>query len=339
CIPEHIYVRHDDGKTWFNVETTTSIIGAPEEDYRQRYDYTDADSEAYGYGRNMSEKEFSAVIHMYGAAHLAGEEKNEEALEIFDKALELWPENPEIILRRISLLHEGLGRNVDAQAELGKLAPRCSTDRMKTSVLVTYAGFLQVEEKHNEALARLKNAYKIAPKSMEHHVLSAMSTSYRALRMFQHMLLANELAAILHGGKEDDLVGLAIAYKNAGELDAAIAALRIAHKKNPEDWNIRLILAGYLIRAGQEEEGWKIFETVEKPRANLQHFETNMAWFYGSVGRKKKFLEHLENALKLGGQSVLSYVNREADFDRYRDDADFKALIKKYSEGVKEPKK
>ena len=98
-----------------------------------------------------------------------------------------------------------------------------------------------------------------------------------------------------------------------------------------ESWNTRLILAGYLRRAGHDEEGWREFAKVEAPRTDRAFYETNMAWFHGSVGRKKEFIEHLEKALSLSRTpGILNYIGTEVDFDRYRQDPDFHAVVEKH---------
>jgi len=120
-------------------------------------------------------------------------------------------------------------------------------------------------------------------------------------------------------------------YKNAGHLHDAVRALRQSLKMNPESWFTRLVLAGYLIRAGHADEGWRVFRTVRKPRGDHDRFHTNMAWFYASAGKKHEFLDHLAKALALSTTPhILSYIRTEVDFDRYRTDPDFKALIEKH---------
>jgi len=330
-IPEHIYARYFDGENSVNVETTSPGVGVSEQSYRRLYDWRPEDAESMGYGINMSEKQFTAVVHSLAARHHSATGNSETALEEINKSMELWPDNVDFMLQKASYTYTGRADREATSRMLGEVLIAGNTERIRARVSLIQAQMLKDQEEYEEALAILKQAYGTCPKSMEYRVLSSMSVCYRSMRNFQNMLLVDELAAILHGTRQD-LVGLAIAYKNAREIEAAIAALRVALAENPEDWNARVILAGYLIRAGEEDEGWKTFESIKKPRENERLYETNMAWFYGSIGEKKEFLQHLENALKLDpGSSVLSYAKREVDFDRYRDDEDFRALLSKYA--------
>jgi tetratricopeptide (TPR) repeat protein len=254
----------------------------------------------------------------------------EGALAQVNAALKLWPENPSLQLQRFGLMYDGLQRREEALRGFQNLFQQTPSPEIKTRCVLAVAGDLQDRSKHDEALKLLRVAYSIAPRYVQGSVLGAMASSYRTQRRFGEALVSMELAALLEGDAED-FTNLAIFYKNADRLDEAIWALRKSIEKNPEDWNTRLILAGYLHRAGKTDEGDEMLKTVEKPRVNHQYYETNMAWFYGSIGRKKKLLEHLGNALKLAKTpGILNYINTEVDFDKFRDDADFKALVEKH---------
>jgi len=129
------------------------------------------------------------------------------------------------------------------------------------------------------------------------------------------------------------LTSLAIAYKRRGHLDQALAALRRSLAVDPGRWHTRLVLAGYLIRAGETKEGEELFRSVQPPVAEFElvSYEMNLAWFYGSTGRKAKFLEHLERALSsTHPREILRYIDGEPDFAPYRNDPDFRALIERH---------
>jgi tetratricopeptide (TPR) repeat protein len=187
------------------------------------------------------------------------------------------------------------------------------------------------------ALGFLRGAFALAPKSAQSTALDAMSSCYRTERDFSAGALAMELATLLRPEVEE-LTGLAIMYKNANRLDDAIRVLRVAVVKNPEDWNLRLILAGYLIRAGKTQEGWRLYATVKEPRDDKAPYHMNMAWFHASVGKKKEFLDHLSKVLELSTTAqILTYITTEVDFDRYRSDPDFQALIARHRQRLLAP--
>jgi len=249
-----------------------------------------------------------------------------------EEAIRLWPANEEYALEKLGLLYGGLGKRDEALRGWGDLTKTAKSPEVRVRSLMGIAGDLQAHEKHEEALDLLRRAFHDAPKSVVPAVLSSMASSFRTLRRFNEALLAMDLSLAGQFQPEaDDFTGLAIFYKNAGLLDDAIRCLYHSVDRNPEDWNTRLILAGYLIRAKRDDEGWKMFKTVEKPRTDEQFYETNLAWFYGSVGKKAELLEHLGKALEMAKEpSILNYIKTEVDFDKFREDEGFKALVEKH---------
>jgi tetratricopeptide (TPR) repeat protein len=329
-VPLHILARYDDGKTRINIETTAGGRPQPDERYRDRHGWTDADARVLRLGRSLTDRQFGACLYEYAAKHFQSVRKYKKALENADRALELWPNNPDLQLLRFGMLYEVPERRKQALAGYLKILRASRSPGVRTAALLALAGDFQVRGKHEAALGLLRSAYRSAPRFRQPAIFSSMASSYRTLRRFDEAALAMELATI-KGGQAQDYTGLAIFYKNAGKLEDAIRCLRVSLRMNPENWNTRLILAGYLIRAGKKDAGWKTFAMVRKPRVNLQFFHNNMAWFYGSVGKKKEFLEHLGKALELARTpAILNYINTEVDFDRYRKDEDFKALLEKY---------
>lgn len=329
-IPRHAFARFDDGETRINIETTAGGQALSDEQYEIQSPYLQVDQRVLGYGRSLEPSEFQAVLHRYAARHCFQTRRPQEALELVEQAQELWRDQPELELERLSILYEGLGEHERSLRGYGALLETCPSPEIRTRALLGITGDLQGRSRHEEALGLLRQAYRISPRVTMPAVLSAMSSSYRTLRRFEEALITAELSA-LQVGEADDYTNLAILYKNAERLDDAIRCLRRSLELNPESWNTRLILAGYLIRNGQDEEGWKMFETVEAPRVDPTFYETNLAWFYGSVGRKKEFLEHLDQALRLSETpSILNYIKTEVDFDRYREDPDFQALVERH---------
>ncbi|MHC4777278.1 MAG: TPR end-of-group domain-containing protein, partial [Planctomycetota bacterium] len=328
--PNHAFARWDGEGMRINIETTDRGRELPDTHYHGQTPWILGDDVLLGYGRSLTDAKFSAVLHRYAASHLRQTRRPDQALEMLEKAKALWPENPDFDLLRLDILYHGLGRHREALEGFQRIANQGPGSESRVRAILGLSAHLQGLNRHDQALRLLRNAYGRAPKYIQSSVLSRMADSYRTLRRFDEALMAQELSTILEG-REGDYTGLAIYYKNAGKMDDAIRCLQISMKRNPENWNTRLILAGYLIRAKRDEEGWRVFATVEKPRVNLVHYYTNVAWFYGSVGKKKEFLEALDQALNLSRTpGILDYIRQEVDFDAYRKDGEFKALVAKH---------
>ncbi len=331
-VPGHAFARFDDGATRINIETTNGGAEMPDAYYRTMGAWTDEDAAAIGHGRSLSAREFAAHLHSYAGRHLMSLDQPEAALAQVEEAVRLWPSNEDYALQRLSLLYQMPARREDALRGYMQLQEQSSSPEVRVRALLGIAGDLQARGQHPEALDLLRQAFHDAPKHVVPAVLGEMASSYRTLRRFSEALLAQDLALSSQFQPEaDDYTLLAIYYKNADLLDDAIRCLYHSVERNPEDWNTRLILAGYLIRAKRDDEGWKMFATVERPRVDEQFYETNLAWFYGSVGKKEELLDHLGQALTLATTpDILNYIATEVDFDRYREDADFQALVEKH---------
>jgi tetratricopeptide (TPR) repeat protein len=330
--PRHAFVRFE-GDERINIETTAGGRHVPDSDYREERGFGDGEARDFGYGKSLTDDEFAAILLLTAADHLSSTERVEEALSLVERAARLWPGSMEVESERAGLLYLVPGRREEALAHYRRLAfapPDEYSRGARASGLVSLASHHHSRGEQVEALGLLRRAFALAPRSAEPGVLSLMSSCFRTQRDFSAAAVSQELALLLEPD-EDALTGLAIMYKNAERLDDAVRALEVALSMNPEDWNIRLILAGYMIRAGREDEGWRMFETVKEPRTERRFYHTNMAWFYGSIGKRDEFLDHLGKALALSRTpGILNYVRTEVDFDRYRSDAGFKALIEKH---------
>jgi tetratricopeptide (TPR) repeat protein len=328
-VPHHAFARWDDGTTRINIETTDGGKEVPDSHYRQQWQWLDEDAKLLGLGQSLDDARFAAELRQLASRHLAQSAKPGPALAQLDQAIALWPGNDALRLARLSLLYT-MGKREEALAGEAALMRSSPSPEVRGAAMLSLASDLQDHQKHAEALQLLFLAHKTAPKYQSSRVLSQMSTSYRALRRFGEALACQELSTALDG-EADDWANLAIFYKNADRLEDAIRCLQVALAKNPESWSTRLMLAGYLIRAKREDDGWAMFKTVEKPRLDEEFYYTNLAWFYGSVGKQAEFLENLEQALSRSTTAgILDYISTEVDFDRYREAVEFKALVEKY---------
>ncbi|KAF0245357.1 MAG: hypothetical protein FD180_1672 [Planctomycetota bacterium] len=330
-VPGHAFARFDDGKTRINIETTNNGVELPDSYYDRMGPWVQDDANAVFHGRTLTPRQFAGHLHDYAGRHLDQAGRSKEALKESEASIRLWPENESLELGRLGILQKS-GKREEALKGLEDLFERSSSPEVRARILISVAHDLQSRGEHEKALERLRTAFREAPKHLTSIVLSAMANSYRTLRRFDEALVSQELSLCSEFQPDaDDFSGLAILYKNANKLDDAVRCLYMSLERNPESWNTRLILAGYLIRAGRDDEGWKMFKTVEKPPIDEEFFETNMAWFYASVSKKKEFLEHLDKALSLHETPhILNYIKTEVDFDKYRNDAEFKALVERH---------
>jgi tetratricopeptide (TPR) repeat protein len=331
-LPRHAFARFD-GEPPINIETTAKGKHTPDSELRFEFDFGDEDARDFAMGRSLSDDEFAAALLLEGAGHLDAVGRKGEALALVGRAEALWPNSLIAAFARAGLLYQDPARRAEALDFYQKAAQEADkrSRRTRATALGALAAHAHALGHEREALGLLRMAYSLSSRVGQDGILALMSDCFRTERDFSAAALAQELSLLRGIGNEASLDSLAIMYKNAGRLADAIRVLRLSLQVNPESWFTQLVLAGYLIRAGQEDEGWAVFAKIQAPRTDKEQYQTNLAWFYASAGKKAEFLDHLGQALALSQTpGILTYIRTEVDFDRYRSDPDFQALVEKH---------
>ncbi len=327
-VPEHAFARWDDGSVRIDIETTAKGVATDDGLYRARTPWADADAEVNSYAKSLTIGQFAAELHAMAADELTAVNRFPDAMDQWQAADALWPDQPRNIMRKAAIL----ARSGQQQQAVDLVAPlqTSKSPEVRTNALLLIAGTLEGMQQHQKALSVAMHAFRDAPKYSEKTVLSVLANCYRSLRRFDEACAYQKLAT-LYDPTADDVVNLAIMYKNAHHLDDAVECLQAALRMNPESWCTRVCLAGYLILDHQDDAGWKMFKTVEMPRENQDSYYLNLAWFYAVAGKKSEFLDNLDHGLGLSqSPGVLDYVAQEVDFDAYRSLPEFVALINKH---------
>ena len=331
-VPEHVLARYA-GQPHRNIETTAGGEHQSDESYRQRRGYGDAEAADFGYGTTLSDDQFAAILLLTAARQLGARRQRDDDLRLIDRAGQLWPDTLLVAFSRAGALYADPARRKDALDFFKSIVSAEAGARSPLALMRAHAGLAVHAHGQGDqplALRHLATAFALAPRPAQAHILEVMSSCYHTQRDFSAAAVVQELALLLDPAP-DKLGSLAITYKNAGRVDDAIRILRRALAENPESWHTRLALAGYLIRAGQAREGWQQFEKVKKPRGNHESYHANLAWFHAAVGNKDELMSHLDKALTLStSPHILIYIRAEVDFDPYRADPAFKALLEKH---------
>ena len=337
-VPGHAFARWDDGKVRINIETTHQGVELSDAEYLQRkYQAVPEDIEKLGWGRSLDEKGFFAELLRLAAAHRAGENRLEEALELLDQSEQLAPGRSDIRLWRCKLLADVTGRRSEArQKVLEMLQKEALPPTVATGALEFLAADAAGSGDHALERRYLLAAFAAAPKSSQDAVLHQLAFCHRALKDFRGAVRYMELAAVLTQPGDprlaDTLYSLAILQKNDDRLGDALESIRKARKINPESWNLQVIEAGYLVLNGQREEGLKLFEAVQRPRGDADFYEIMQTWFFAVSKQREKFYPQFEKALA-GARStrILEWIDQDVDLDVYRQEPDFKALVEKHA--------
>jgi hypothetical protein len=180
----------------------------------------------------------------------------------------------------------------------------------------------------------LLQAKSRAPDSLRYVISTLLANVSRSLHDFPNALAYME-EAIAAGPRTPTpraLSGLAIMQKNDNQIGAALKSLYEAESlsNGAEKLYIELVIAGYLIHAGQHEEGLKRFASIKDQLDHSDDFAVNLAWFYAVADRKEEFYKALEHALEVDPTNTLVWIDQEVDIDKYRNEPRFQTVVAKY---------
>jgi len=334
-VPGHAFVRWDDGKEQINIETTNRGCCIPNTEYLSRWSQPDAlDIEQLGWGRSISGDAVFAELLLMAAYHRVGENRLEDALKLMEQAEKLVPARCDHRLGKLQLVANITGRRTEAREKVWEMINDQKQNPLPPSVesraLMFLAGDAAGDGNHELERRFLIAAFKRAPKSDQLNVLSQLAFCMRALKDYRGALRYMELAAAIDP-TDGTLYNLAILQKCDGKLKDALATIRQARKMNSESWNLQILEAGYLVLDGQTEAGQRLFESLEKPRGDVDFWEIMQAWYFAATKQHDKFYVQLERALSITrSTNILEWIDQDPDLDIYREQEKFKALVEKH---------
>ncbi len=193
----------------------------------------------------------------------------DKALEQLQKAVELYPENPEAWY----LLGEAYG-------EKGKFAEMI--EAFEKSIAVDPKFEPQIKQTREKFWVKSYNAGVNGFNKQDMDV---------AMKGFKE-------ATILMPDRADAYRNLAVAYANKDMIDEAIATLKKAIEIDPEDVGTMVNLGTIYYQAGKFEEAIDVFnKALEKDPSNGQAIKV-LAFAYDQIGQSEKALEAYDKALQ-----------------------------------------
>lgn len=239
----------------------------------------------------------------------------ESALAWLDKALARDPTNFEARLNRVAALVE-LRRLELAHTEATRLAQDHSTRPEPYGVL---GNVLYSQGKLVEAIAQYKKAVEIRPDYAEAHF------SLVALQGFsgQQALVVDYLERCIaeKGETSQRLTLLAVAHKECGNLEKAIALSSKVMQMYPGELRAKVNLAGCLSESGNPQQAVAMYQEVacdgksQMAMASNALFEMN---YLSEPSREEVFQRHLDWAAHYEAPiaAVAQFDNRNRDPDR-----------------------
>jgi tetratricopeptide (TPR) repeat protein len=326
-LPEHAYVRWDDGKTVINIETTKSGRTFTDELIMQGYGLTADDLKPNRFLCSLTDKQIHAELLSNWSSVFYSIENRERANQLHKLAREEDPDNSSLRMSEAFMLLNQ-GRAAEAEKLLKELVAETTNGPWASGAsAMAYSDYLHTRGKTDEAISVLESCYKTSPQHMTIAMLNKLGQLYRQKRNFATAIKYHKLHSELMPN-EGSYNQLGSVLTEAHEDAAAIDVYEKALKLNPESFFTRIILAGLYERSGDKERGRRFFENTKKPRENLLTWYCALVWYYANIKEKELMLQNMEAAFN-GDRSghIYQYFVREPDLDPYREDTAFKTLM------------
>jgi regulator of sirC expression with transglutaminase-like and TPR domain len=335
-VPDHAFVRWDDGQTQINVETVNGRVGFSDAEYEEHFSAPPQERAYYGFGESGDADALMLELLRIVAGHLEGQSRQQEAIAYLDRAIRIGPRRHDLRLQRARLRADVTGDRAQFRRELRSImrVPGLPSS-MHASLLCTLADEHGAEGDHQEEREALLLAYPIAPRYRQAVILTQLAFCHRALHDFRGAARYMELAEAFHRSDDDParptfLYNLAILQKNDHRLKDALASIDAGLACNPESWSLRILKAGYTVLDGSREEGIALFEELkdEKPRDSTEFYNIMLAWFYAASQQREKFYQAFGYALaQAKDPGILRWIDQDVDLDVYRTDDEFARLV------------
>lgn len=329
-VPQHAFVRWDDGKERINIETTAKGIERSDADYLKEVEV--AEAAALRWGQSLDRDGFLAQLTEVVAGHRFGAGELNEARALLAEVERLAPWRLDLRLAHIATEADQTKDRKTARERMAAVLAADPPDAIACRALCWLAEDASAQRQVQRQRSLLLQAFVKAPRSQRQGVLHALAFCHRTLRDRRGALRYYELAlALSHPGspqQANELYCLAILLKEDGRIDDALRAVDGALSLNPESWNLQVIKAGYLCHAKRIDEGKALFATVAKPRAQEDFWNSMQAWFYAVSGQDEAFYRAFTITLEAThSEHTLTWIDQDEDLDRFRKEARFRELV------------
>ncbi|GFE68601.1 tetratricopeptide repeat protein [Chroococcus sp. FPU101] len=250
----------------------------------------------------------------------AAEQNWEEAIQSYDKAIELQPDNYNALNLRGIALRE-LGRLEEAIVSFDQAIEIQSND----SVAWNNKGIvLHKLGRFDESIQSYKHA--LALKADDHNSWFFLGYALLDLGQFAEAAKSFDTALTLKPDNHDSWFFLGYSLSNLGRLEEAIQSFDTALALKPDDYAVWYFRGITLSNLGQFEEAIQSYDKVLKFKSEDANTYYNKACCYALQENIDQALSNLQQAIALDQQYQVM-AKTDSDFDDIRSDQRFQNLI------------
>jgi len=263
---------------------------------------------------------------IYRGAALSQLGRLEEALTSFDQAIQIKPDFSEAWYNRGMALFY-LGRYQEAISSFEQaiqIKPEFPEAWNFRGAALSQLG------RYEEALASYDKALTIKPDFPE--AWYDRGNALSDLRRYEEAIASYDKAIEFKPDYHEAWYNRGMALGNLGHLEEAIASYDKALEFRPDayqPWNNQ---GNALTKLGHLEEALISFDKALEIKPDLQQAWYNKARCYALQGNVEQAIQSLQQAINLNPDTYLELAKTDSDFDSFREDERFQALIQEESE-------
>jgi len=231
-VPNHFFVRYDDGKKKINVETTRKGKTYEDSYYEKKYKLHPTYRKCDFYLRNLSKKEVVGVfLSSLGAAYIDRGMYDEAIVEL-EKAIEMNPSYEEAYTN-LGVAYAGKGMYDEAISEYNKaieIDPSDASAHCNLGAVYSHKGM------HDEAIVELRKAIEINPSDAVAY--TNLGVIYGRKAMYDDGITAHKKAIEINPNFAQAHSNLGAAYYKKGEYNLAIKhydrAVELGYRVRPK---------------------------------------------------------------------------------------------------------
>ena len=290
-VPGHFFVRYDDGRLRFNIETTAKGSSASDEYYIEQFNVPKTDTI---YMTNLNKRQvlgcfFNNLGNVYGSINNV-----DQAIASLQWAVYI---NPSLAESRINLGNNYLlkNRTDDAITEY-QAAVRINPDNAK--VHNNLANAYQKREWFNDAINEYTAAIRLDPNIAETYL--GMGVCYNKLNQPSNEIDAYLKALAINPNMFEALANLGNAYFNESKFDAAIEQYNKAVRVNPGNAELYYQLGAAYSNKGDYENAVKAHLKALELDPKMADAHYGLGFAYYKLKNYDLAMEHIKTAEKLG---------------------------------------
>jgi tetratricopeptide (TPR) repeat protein len=275
-VPGHFFVKYDDGRRRFNIETTSKGGMAPDEHYLEKFKPPKMSDSVYM--KNLTKRQtLGCFFNNLGNSYSAVGEIDTAIVEL-ERAVKI---NPSLTEAHTNLgnmyLKKGWAQDAIAQYMLGL---NVVSDDPKAHYNLANA-YYQTGQ-FGEAIFQYKKAIELQPDFVDAY--RNMSNIYRRQKLFSKAILELKMALNITPDDAETYKYLGDVYREKGDYSSAIMQYKRALRIEPDSFGANISLAyGYLDSARLEEAVAQFIIAIRlNPSETIAYFA--LATAYNKLG-------------------------------------------------------